>query len=199
MINVLSCAQRWMVHLLNVLIIGSNPKHSTILKIIEGEMFVKDNIIFISPTFGHISFNDVLTQIITYMNEDLKSEYNIVVGTDSQNTNKTKMVLVICILRKGKGGKYFYYVENIAKVKDIRTKIYHETKVSLDCAKEINEYLYMNTEINYTFSIHADIGKNGESSKLINEIVGWVEAEGFHCDIKPNSYVASTIADRISK
>jgi len=160
---------------------------------------MKNNITFISPTFGKISFKDVLDNIINYMNENADDEYNIAVGTDSQNTNKTKVVVVICIHRKGKGGRYFYYSESVKKLKDIRTKIYYETEISLDISKEINNELYKNTNINYTFNIHADIGENGDSHKLINEIVGWVESEGFNCCIKPKSYVASTIADRMSK
>ena len=52
---------------------------------------------------------------------------------------------------------------------------------------------------NVHLSIHMDIGKNGPTSKYIQELEGWVKATGYDCEIKPNSYAASTIADKYSK
>lgn len=157
-----------------------------------------NTMIFKSPTHGELSFSDTLLKINDYIKEEPSKKYNIMVGTDSQSRFNTKVVIVICVCREGKGGKYFYFVETIKKIKDLRTKIYYETKLSIDISKAINDNMFDNN-IDYSFSIHADIGKNGPTSKLINEIVGWIEGEGFVCHIKPNSYVASSIADRISK
>ncbi len=159
---------------------------------------IAEKIMFNSPTFGQLSFDSVLEHIDNYIRESPEDKYKVIVGTDSQNRSKTKIVIVICICRVGKGGRYFYSVEIIPKVKDLRTKIYQETKLSLDIAKAVNEHMFKNNA-DYDFCIHADIGRYGDTSKLINEIVGWIEAEGFQCHIKPNSFVASTIADRISK
>ncbi|NLV77640.1 MAG: hypothetical protein GX023_11860, partial [Tissierellia bacterium] len=53
--------------------------------------------------------------------------------------------------------------------------------------------------IDFGISIHVDAGKNGQSSKLIPEIVGWIKACGFGCETKPNSYAASSIADKYTK
>ena len=54
---------------------------------------------------------------------------------------------------------------------------------------------------NATFTIHVDAGRseNGKTKELIPAIVGWIKSQGFECEIKPDSFVASTIADRISK
>ena len=54
-------------------------------------------------------------------------------------------------------------------------------------------------ELNIKFQIHCDIGKNGKTSELIKEIVGWVTASGYECLIKPESYTANSIADKYSK
>jgi predicted RNase H-related nuclease YkuK (DUF458 family) len=48
-------------------------------------------------------------------------------------------------------------------------------------------------------TIHVDAGNKGPTSRYISEIVGWVRACGFDCRIKPDSYCASSIADRVSK
>ena len=59
------------------------------------------------------------------------------------------------------------------------------------------EEVFMNTE----FSIHIDAGysEKGKTKELIPELVGWVRAMGFEAMVKPESYVASGIADKISK
>jgi predicted RNase H-related nuclease YkuK (DUF458 family) len=44
-----------------------------------------------------------------------------------------------------------------------------------------------------------DIGEHGPTSKYIQELEGWVRATGYDYEIKPNSYAASTIADKYSK
>lgn len=48
-------------------------------------------------------------------------------------------------------------------------------------------------------TIHSDIGVNGPTNKLINEIVGWITASGFDCEIKPQSFAASSVANKLSK
>jgi predicted RNase H-related nuclease YkuK (DUF458 family) len=52
---------------------------------------------------------------------------------------------------------------------------------------------------NIHFHIHLDIGKNGPTKELIQELSGWMIALGYDFEIKPDSYAASHIADRYSK
>ncbi|MCR5685310.1 MAG: ribonuclease H-like YkuK family protein, partial [Lachnospiraceae bacterium] len=64
-------------------------------------------------------------------------------------------------------------------------------------SEKVYEELYTKT----TFTIHVDAGKSpdGKTKELIPAIVGWIKSQGFECEIKPDSFVASSIADRISK
>lgn len=156
------------------------------------------SIVFKSPTLGKIKFCDVVKRINDYMLTNPKDTYHITVGTDSQTDHETRMVLVICVQREGKGGIFFSYTEYLKPIKDLRSKIYYETNLSIEVAKVLNEEIF-NNNLNYTFSIHADIGKNGPTAKLINEIVGWVTAEGYDCQIKPYSFAASAVANKITK
>ena len=50
-----------------------------------------------------------------------------------------------------------------------------------------------------TIGIHVDAGYNGPSGLVIPEITGWIKSMGYDVTVKPDSFVASTIADRISK
>ena len=132
---------------------------------------------------------------------EISSQENckIIIGTDSQNTYRTKAVLVICLIRPGKGGLFFYHIDYwYPKIKDLSTKIYKETENSLSLARELNNFLH-ERKARAMVEIHVDIGTKGKTKDLIQSILGWVSAEGMNCKIKPYSFVASTIADRISK
>lgn len=152
-----------------------------------------------SITYGQISeqkmFDILANELRTHENCE------ITIGTDSQNHDgRMKIVTVVCLHRIGRGGIFFYSSSNGKAIKDIRYKIYEETAKSLDLGKRLTEFLY-SEGLDMNVIIHADIGTNrsGKTYPMISEIVGWVNSEGFNCYIKPDSYAASTVADKISK
>ena len=160
-----------------------------------------DEMIFISPTNGKMTKAEIYDFILKKIQENQitkEHDYSIIVGTDSQNSYKTKMVLVICLIDKGHGGRYFYHIDWMKKIKDINTKIYTETEKSLEIARELNKFLHDN-DVRAEVEVHVDIGRNGKTKELIQGILGWVTSEGFTAKIKDESWVASTIADKISK
>lgn len=152
----------------------------------------------ISPTYGKISMAEVQSLIHNYISKYPNSKYKITVGSDSQNHDNTKMVLVMAIWRVGSGGIYFYETKTIKKITNLTEKIYYETNLSLKFSEQIVKMLKdMNLE--YDVEIHVDIGRTGDTCKLIPEIVGWVTGCGYNCKIKPESYTASGIANKLSK
>jgi len=48
----------------------------------------------------------------------------------------------------------------------------------------------------YDFEIHVDVGENGETRSMIQELVGAIRANNFEVKTKPESYAASKVADR---
>ena len=152
---------------------------------------------FKSPTYGILEKNEVFNYLKNTIIKN-NGNYKIIVGTDSQNTYKTKMVIVICLINEGKGGSFFYHIDWLPKIKDLNTKIYTETEKSLQISRELNKFFHKEN-IRTNVEIHVDIGREGKTKDLIQSIIGWVTAEGFIAKIKDESYVASTIADRISK
>ena len=152
---------------------------------------------FKSPTYGTLEKE----QVFKYLKKTIlqeKGNYKVIVGTDSQNTYKTKMVVVICLINEGRGGVFFYHIDMLPKIKNLNTKIYTETEKSLEIARELNEYFH-NEGIRANVEIRVDMGHGGKTKDLMQSILGWITAEGFVAKIKDESYVASTIADRISK
>ena len=74
----------------------------------------------------------------------------------------------------------------------------------MECANELLEMLEKISDDNFDYTeldyaIHVDAGHNGKSKQLINDLVTWVTASGFPCEIKPCSYTASSIANKYSK
>ena len=89
------------------------------------------------------------------------------------------------------------------KIKDIRTKLYTETQLSLDMTdklfEEFHKLDFAYDADNISFCIHIDAGNGGPSGQVIPEVVGYVHSMGYDCEVKPDSPIASCIADRISK
>lgn len=152
-----------------------------------------------SITYGEISFDEVCKRIKEYTEKDLQSEYVISVGTDSQSVDGyTKMVSVIAVVRKTKGGIFFYDIKRIKKICNLRKKIFTETQYSIELALKLMKFI-KEKHIKASFEVHVDIGDCGDTKCLIKEILGWVMGLGFKCCMKPESYTSSAVADKISK
>jgi predicted RNase H-related nuclease YkuK (DUF458 family) len=151
-----------------------------------------------SITYGEVDFNSMIKLIKSYVYEKPENEYKISVGTDSQNFDLTKVVIVVAVNRVGNGGVFFYDIKRVKKITNISQKIFYETDLSINLATKISEK-FQNEHFNYNIDIHVDAGNNGPSSKIIPEITAWINSLGFHCQTKPYSYAASSIANRYSK
>ena len=147
---------------------------------------------------GKVSFDRMLKLIKGYVDQEPEYTYRITVGTDSQNFGITKTVVVVAVHRVGKGGIFFYEVKTVRKITNIEQKLLYETSQSLDLAMKLSERL-KDDSLPCELDIHIDAGPNGPSSVVIPEIAGWVRSCGFACTFKPDSYTASSIANRISK
>lgn len=162
---------------------------------------------FISQTYGKLELNQIPDCILDYYNKmkSFECPIHIIVGTDSQNFSDTKMVIAIAVTCEGHGGIYFSEVTRKPRIQDVRLKLHTETNESLRVATELVNILeqekYQELFLNTTFSIHIDAGKSdkGKTKELIPELIGWIKSCGYECEIKPNSFVASSIADKISK
>ena len=154
-----------------------------------------------------MSVPDIARKIFEFIMSDKTNSYEITVGTDSQNFERTKMVEVSAVHRKGRGGTYFYNIEFVRRITNLKQKINEETSRSLIVANDLLDYLeemflandMVMEDLDVSFQIHCDIGRAGKTSVLIKEIVSWVTSQGYVCMIKPDSYAASDIADKFSK
>jgi hypothetical protein len=161
---------------------------------------------FYSPTKGNISIDEVKKEIIGYMAEKPDRFYDVVVGCDSPSDEEPHFPVVVVILRTGEGGRFFIrkvkYPGSEKKFPNWKMRILEEVFLSCQLALGLREDLdkevkKQKTDFNYQFRyIHADIGENGQTKDMIKEITGLIRGNGFEPKIKPESFVASTVADR---
>lgn len=163
---------------------------------------------FRSPTRGKVEFEEIPGYLLDFYEagRGSDSEYDIMVGSDSQNYDYTKAVTAIAMVHRGSGGIFFYEIRKVALLRDVRSKLYEETQASLEVASRLiglleSDNRYEEMYRSCPISIHVDAGNadTGKTAPLIPEIVGWVRSLGYGCEVKPDSFVASSIADKISK
>ena len=142
----------------------------------------------------------IIAEIIRFMKEDDKRQYKILIGTDSESTNdKVDFVTAIVVHRVGNGGRYFWRRILSERIVTLRDRIWQEVLMSLDVSKEFIS-LAKNYDIpHFDFEVHIDVGENGDTRGMIQELVGVVRANNFEARTKPDSYAASKVADRHTK
>ncbi len=129
---------------------------------------------------------------------DMKRRYKITIGTDSERIagNQADFVSAVVVHRVGNGGRYFWRRVELGKFHTLRDRIIKEVLLSLELAQEVLAELKKIKDISFDFEIHADIGENGETKVMIQEVVGMIRAHNFEVRTKPGSYAASNVADR---
>jgi len=154
--------------------------------------------LFFSPSGKKFNAASVVSEIIDFMKADSKRRYRIVIGTDSLllADKSADFVAAVVVHRVGNGGRYFWRREAFKKLPILRDRIFKEVILSLDLAKEILLDLKNSKAPDFDFEIHVDIGTNGPSSEMMQEVIGMVRAYNFEVKTKPESYAASKVADR---
>lgn len=149
-----------------------------------------------SPTHGELSFKQVISKIIEYI-DDGSYEYKIIIGTDSRPTNNglVELITALVVQRMGHGGIYFWQRKRLNNVFNLRPRIYQEAMASLDFARRLIESGDIPL-LSDDLEIHVDVGTNGETRTMIKEVAGMITGSGFPVKTKPEAYAASKVADR---
>lgn len=125
---------------------------------------------------------------------------NLYIGTDSQEFYDT-VTVVTCIAFYKAGipkSSIFYFKDRIPRksVPNLKSRMTMEAFQSVNVAMEMGEVYSGEIEV------HLDIGYSEKRSKTFlfkNELEQLVQSQGYKCEIKPNSWASSTIADKLTK
>ncbi|MDA7026264.1 ribonuclease H-like YkuK family protein [Bacillus sp. CLL-7-23] len=170
-----------------------------------------DSFLFYNLSEDQMTFFDVIERLKTFIRQDPRASYLLSVGTDSQiHNHATKFITAVHLHRKGKGawGCLKHTVVN-RPINSLREKISLETAYSQEIAGYLlHDYLTEITDLllpftdegaDLTLEVHLDIGKKGLTKDLIQEMTGRITSMGISAKIKPDSYAASSYANRYTK
>lgn len=158
--------------------------------------------LFNSPSKGKLALQQVIDDISQYLKEEEAAKYRLVIGSDSherqiKSVKLTNFITAIVVHRVDKGGRYYWRNGLVRQTHSLRDKLYQETTLSLNLAQELvpklNESL---VDSNWELEIHIDVGQTGETRLMIQEVVGMVIGSGYTAKTKPESYAASSVADK---
>ncbi len=162
---------------------------------------------FYNPTKGNLRIEGVIEELLNYISEKPEKFYDIIVGCDSSSEEEPHFPMAVVILRVGEGGRFF--LKKIAykgrKFYTWKTRVLEEVFLSCQLALYFRENFekkiksLKGNNLRYQFRyIHADIGENRATRDMIKEVTGLIRGNGFEPKIKPESFAASTVADRYS-
>ena len=154
---------------------------------------------FESPTEGRLDIDEMFRSILAYVEQDPEQAYQLIVGSDSHTRHETYFVTAVVIHRMSKGARYYFSRSRHRAIRSLRQKVLFETSLSLQVAARLTELLEASKVADLDVEIHVDVGQQGETRTLIREIVGMVTGSGYRARIKPDSFGASSVADKFTK
>jgi predicted RNase H-related nuclease YkuK (DUF458 family) len=158
----------------------------------EAYLFTASNGLKIGPA-------DVVSYILQFMQASPAHSYKITIGTDSERLGDKRgdFVTAIVIHRVGNGGIYFYRrIIDDRKFYTLRDRMIREAMISLEIAHAFLAETEKTKLPKFDFEIHVDIGANGATRTMLQELTGLIRANNFAVKTKPDSYAASKVADR---
>ena len=162
-----------------------------------------DELVFMSSVGVKFSATAVAREIVNFMRVEPSCDYKITLGTDSLRGLGTSadFVTAIVVHRVGHGARYFWRRIDLENFHTLRDRIMREVLISLEVAHDFidkleNEVSSIVVKPYYDFEIHIDVGDNGATKVMIQELVGMIRANNFEARTKPFSYAASNVADR---
>lgn len=159
---------------------------------------------FKRSTGQDVGLGELIPEIFSFMKEDPSWFYRISVGTDSELSSVTKradLVTAVVVHRVGNGARYYWRSFSEGPFYTLRDRMFREVLISLDVARELLTALMeaQKTEAGlpkWGFEVHADVGDQGPTRSMLQEVVGMIRAHNFEAKTKPESYAASSAADR---
>ena len=152
---------------------------------------------FHNPSIGDMSFDEVIATLISEMNASSDQRYELLIGTDSSSSpHHLELVSAIVLHKVGRGGRYFWTRTRERRTSSLRLKIWREAWLSFELAQHVIARFESESLLPFNLEIHVDIGENGRTKELIDEVVGMIIGNGLAVRIKPHAYAASAVADK---
>jgi predicted RNase H-related nuclease YkuK (DUF458 family) len=155
--------------------------------------------LFMGPNGKKFTAAEVIQDFNAFIAASPTHQYKVTIGSDSEALfdKRADFVTAIVIHRIGNGGKYFWRrIVADKKFHTLRDRIYNEVLLSLEIAHHFLNIAKEAQLPHFDFEIHVDVGENGATKTMLQELVGMIRANNFSVKTKPDSYAASKVADR---
>ncbi|MBE0635191.1 hypothetical protein IH601_04280, partial [Candidatus Bipolaricaulota bacterium] len=144
---------------------------------------------FHNPSIGEMTFDDVVATLIAEMTGISDERFELLIGTDSSTSlDHLELVSAIVLHKIGRGGRYFWTRTKERRTPSLRLKIWREAWLSFELAQHVMARLESESLLQFNLEIHVDIGENGRTKELIDEVVGMIIGSGLAVRIKPHAY-----------
>jgi len=152
---------------------------------------------FHNPHEGEMTFDAVIETLISEMSSSADERFELLIGTDSSSTSKHLDLVSAIVLHKiGRGGRYFWTRTKERRSPSLRHQIWREAWLSFELSQHVMKALGEASMLQFDLEIHVDIGENGRTKELIDEVVGMIIGNGLAVKIKPHAFAASAVADK---
>jgi hypothetical protein len=145
---------------------------------------------------GIISYSNFIKETKKLNSEGL----DVYIGSDSQVIKgRLSIVTCICFYKRGINKNQIFYAKKkvpAERYPTLRSRMLFEAYKSLEAALEIDPY------VNGKLTVHLDIGSDPtkcKTAKFEKELRMLIKSQGFGCEVKPDSWASSSIADRFTK
>ncbi|WP_257347219.1 ribonuclease H-like YkuK family protein [Pseudalkalibacillus decolorationis] len=179
----------------------------------KNNFFSDQTMFFRNLTYAHLTFENVIEHIQTFMKNEPMGNYRLMIGTDSHvYPSETKFITGIVVQRMGRGAwacfrkiNYPEPIRNLHQKISIETALTEQVAYLFDESKKtalINIVLpHVYKGASFTMEGHLDIGKEkrNKTREFVAEMVARIEAHGIEAKIKPDSIAASSYANRYTK
>jgi uncharacterized protein len=172
---------------------------------------MNNDLTFYNTSKDEMTFDDVFTGLIQFIKRDPTSFYRLAIGTDSQvHQSGTKFITSVHLHRVGKGA-WGCLKKNMVtrRITSLKEKILMETMYSQEVAalfteERISKMLdllipHIDDGADLVIEVHLDIGNKGKTKNLIDEMTEQIYSIGLQPKIKPDSYAASSYANKYTK
>lgn len=161
----------------------------------------------------NMSFEDIFERIVQFMKRDPRGNFRLMVGTDSQIHHTYTLFITGIVIHQERKGAWgcIRKITVPREMSNLHERISFETSLtedivsmfSKDRKNQLIEIVLPHIYKGATFTMegHIDIGsgKRNKTRIFVEEMVARIEAMGIEPKIKPDSFVASTYADRYTK
>lgn len=133
---------------------------------------------------------DVIKHTLYVLNKH--HDVSIFIGTDSQTKGYfTNYSTVIAYRYGNRGVHYIVANEKLNKIKDMWTRLWKETEMSIEVANWFTENIKLKVQIDMDYNEDKFAGSN----KLISAAKGWAMSLGYKVNTKPQCLIACKAAD----